>query len=58
MFAGLSGTNEFLNSIERFNSELKIWTPLNVLMPIKISNTFAVPINDEEIIILGGLKWI
>jgi len=33
VFGGLSNSNEFLNSIERFNSELKIWTPLNVLMP-------------------------
>lgn len=58
VFGGLTNGNEFLNSIERFNTNLKIWTPLNILMPTKISNTFSVVINEEEIIILGGLKKI
>ena len=58
VFGGLTNSNEFLNSIEWFNSDLKIWTPLNIIMPSKISNTFAVPINEEEIIIFGGLKRI
>lgn len=30
VFGGLGPTNDFYNNIERFNCELKIWTPLNV----------------------------
>lgn len=30
VFGGLGADNEFYSSIERFNSELKIWTPLSV----------------------------
>jgi hypothetical protein len=54
-FGGI-GASDYLSSIERFNTNLKIWTPLQVQLPQKISNTFAIPINLEEILVLGGLK--
>ena len=54
-FGGI-GPNDYLSTIERFNEKLKIWTPLKIVLPTKLSNTFAVPINHEEILIMGGMK--
>ena len=55
LFGGLSAEDEFLDSIERYNVQLKIWTVLDVKMPIKVSNHYSFSFNPKYIIILGGL---
>ena len=52
---GLDG-EEFLDSIERYNSKLDIWTEVNVRLPSPMANLFAYSLNDNHIIILGGMK--
>lgn len=55
LFGGLSAEDEFLDSIERYNIQLGIWTILDVKMPQKITNNFAFSFNPEYIVILGGM---
>ena len=55
LFGGLSAEDEFLDSIERYNVQLGIWTILDVKMPQKITNNFAFSFNPEYIVILGGM---
>ena len=55
LFGGLD-SHDFLDSIERFNSVLSIWTLLKVKLPSKMANTFAFGVNQDYILIMGGLK--
>ena len=45
-----------MNTVERFNLQLEIWTVLKVKMPSKISNMFAFSLNPNYIVIMGGMK--
>ena len=54
LFGGLSTT--LIDSIERLNTHLNVWTLLKIKMPSKVSNLFAFSINEQNIVILGGLK--
>ena len=47
--------NQFLDTIERFNTQLGIWTVLSVKLPQKVTNHYAFSFNPEYIIILGGM---
>ena len=55
LFGGLD-QKDFLDTIERFNLQLDIWTILKVRMPSKISNLFSYSLNNEFIVIMGGMK--
>ena len=55
LFGGLD-KKDFLDTIERFNLQLEIWTVLKVRMPNKIANLFSFSLNGEYIIIMGGMK--
>ena len=55
LFGGLSAEDQFLDQIERYNTQLGIWTILDVKMPQKISNNFAFSFNQDYIVILGGM---
>ena len=55
LFGGLSADDEFLDSVERYNTQLGIWTVLDVKIPFRISNNFAFSFNQDFIIILGGM---
>lgn len=55
LFGGLSAEDEFLDSIERYNTQLGIWTILDVKMPMRITNNFAFSFNPDYIVILGGM---
>ena len=55
LFGGLD-KKEFIDKIERFNMELDIWTILKVKMPEKMANMMAFAINNEYIMIMGGMK--
>ena len=55
LFGGISQEDEFLDSIERYNVQLKIWTIMDVKMPQKVANHFSFSFNPNYIIILGGL---
>ena len=53
---GGSDENGILDSIERYNSSLDVWTLLQVKMQSKVTNLFAHAINEDAIIVLGGVK--
>ncbi len=55
LFGGLDQAS-FLNTVERFNLQLEIWTVLKVKMPTKISNMFSFSLNPNYIVIMGGMK--
>jgi len=55
LFGGLQAEDQFLDSIERYNIQLGIWTILDVRMPEKITNNFAFSFNPDYIVILGGM---
>lgn len=55
LFGGLD-KKDFLDTIERFNLQLDIWTVLKIRMPNRLANTFSFSINSEYIIIMGGMK--
>lgn len=55
LFGGMSGEDEILNVIERYNMQLKIWTVLEIQLPCRIANSFAFSFSPDYIIILGGL---
>jgi hypothetical protein len=56
IFGGLNvEKNEFTDSIERYNSNLDIWTKLQIRLPLKISNSFAFSFSDSSILIMGGI---
>jgi Galactose oxidase, central domain len=55
LFGGLD-KKEFLDTIERFNLSLDIWTVLKVRMPNKMANMFSHSLNSEYIVIMGGMK--
>ena len=55
LFGGLD-KKEFLDSIERFNMSLDVWTTLKVKLPQKMANMFTHSINNEYIIIMGGMR--
>ena len=55
LFGGLD-QKDFLDSIERYNQSLMIWTVLKVKLPQKMANLFSFGINADHIIILGGMK--
>ena len=52
------GTRErsFVSSIERYNSELNIWNPLEIQLPIPISNIFTKQVSNSHILIAGGVR--
>ena len=45
LFGGLSADDELLDSIERYNTQLGIWTMLDIKIPFRISNNFAFSFN-------------
>ena len=51
----MSEEDEFLDSIERYNTQLGIWTVLDVKIPQKVTNNFAFSFNPDYIVILGGM---
>ena len=55
LFGGLSEEDEFLDSVERYNIQLGIWTVLDIKMPQKVTNNFAFSFNPDYIVILGGM---
>jgi hypothetical protein len=56
LFGGLDVLkNEFTDSIERYNSQLSIWTILNVKLPNRIANLFTFSLNPNMILIMGGI---
>lgn len=56
LFGGLNvEKNEFTDVIERYNSQLEIWTTLLIKMPSKISNCYAFSFDNESILIMGGM---
>jgi len=55
VFGGLSSEDEFLDQIERYNTQLKIWTVMDVKLPQRMTNHFSFSFNPNYIIILGGL---
>ena len=56
IFGGLNvEKNEFTDSIERYNSNLDIWTKLQIRLPLKISNSFAFSFSESSILIMGGI---
>ena len=44
-----------MDSIERYNTQLGIWTLLNVKIPQRVANSFAFSFNPDYIILLGGM---
>jgi N-acetylneuraminic acid mutarotase len=56
VFGGRSEGNVFYDTVERLNIELNLWNLLKILLPEKLCNVFAFTYNDENIIIMGGLK--
>jgi hypothetical protein len=44
-----------LDTIERYNTQLSIWTQLQIRLPQRISNNFAFSFNPEYIVLLGGM---
>ena len=44
-----------MDSVERYNTQLGIWTILDVKMPQKITNNYAFSFNQDYIVILGGM---
>jgi N-acetylneuraminic acid mutarotase len=42
--------------VERLNIELNLWNLLKILLPEKLCNVFAFTYNEENIIIMGGLR--
>jgi N-acetylneuraminic acid mutarotase len=55
LFGGLD-KKDFLDTIERFNLQLDIWTVMKVRMVSKLANLFAFAVNSEYIVILGGMR--
>jgi hypothetical protein len=55
LFGGLSAEDEFMDRIERYNTQLKIWTVLDVKLPQRMANQFCFSFNPNYIIVLGGL---
>jgi N-acetylneuraminic acid mutarotase len=60
IFGGLTqdpatGSSIFLDSIERYNTVLNIWTQLQIRLPQKISNNFAFSFSADYIVLLGGM---
>ena len=44
-----------MDSIERYNTQLGIWTQLSIRLPTRISNHFAFSFNPDYIVLLGGM---
>ena len=44
-----------MDTIERYNTQLSIWTQLQIRLPQRISNNFAFSFNAEYIVLLGGM---
>ena len=55
VFGGMDN-RDFIDSIERFNLDLGIWTVLKVKLPVRMANHFAYSLNPEHIVIMGGMK--
>eukprot|EP00347_Sterkiella_histriomuscorum_P013856 403363103 len=55
LFGGLDKHN-FLDSIERFNLTLDIWTVMKIKLPQRMANFFSFSLNKDYIIIMGGMK--
>ncbi len=55
LFGGLD-KKDFLDSIERYNLQLEIWTVIKAKMPSRVANLFTFSINSDYIIIMGGMK--
>jgi len=55
LFGGLDN-KDFLDSIERFNIVLDIWTVMKIRLPQKMANLFSFSLNSEHIVIMGGMK--
>ena len=47
---------DFIDTLERFNLDLGIWTVLKVKLPIRMANHFSFSLNPENIVIMGGMK--
>jgi hypothetical protein len=55
VFGGRS-EDSFLSSVERYNTELNIWTRLNCILPEPMSNMHVLTLSSNQVLILGGLK--
>jgi N-acetylneuraminic acid mutarotase len=55
LFGGLD-KRDFLDSIERFNLTLDIWTVLKIKLPTRLSNLYSFNMNGDFIMIMGGMK--
>ena len=62
VFGGRNEGDKFYDSVERYNSEMNLWTLLEIRLPTALSNHFVFPFandnngNEDNIIVLGGLK--
>eukprot|EP01022_Parablepharisma_sp_SALTPOND_P025406 TRINITY_DN5923_c0_g1_i2.p1 TRINITY_DN5923_c0_g1~~TRINITY_DN5923_c0_g1_i2.p1 ORF type:complete len:432 (+),score=31.74 TRINITY_DN5923_c0_g1_i2:1179-2474(+) len=57
IFGGQSDKG-FLDSIERYNLDLNIWTLLDVSLPTRVSNLTVLQASNSTLILLGGLKYV
>jgi len=58
VFGGRStspNASDFYNSIERLNTDLNLWSYVEVKLPTPLCNVFAFPVQQDYIIIMGGL---
>mmetsp|Transcript_5397 Transcript_5397/g.6884 ORF Transcript_5397/g.6884 Transcript_5397/m.6884 type:complete len:192 (-) Transcript_5397:112-687(-) len=54
LFGGL-GKKDFLDSVERYNMQLGIWTQIQVKLPMKMSNHFSFSFSPDYLIVFGGM---
>ena len=56
VFGGRSESDVFYETVERFNIELNLWNLLKIQLPKKLCNVFAFTFDEQNIIIMGGLR--
>lgn len=56
VFGGRNETDTFYDTIERLTLEMGLWNLLQIHLPQKLCNIFAFTVNENYIVILGGLK--
>lgn len=56
VFGGRNESDTFYDTVERLNIELNLWNLLKIKLPRKLCNVMAFTFDENNIIILGGLK--
>ena len=49
---------DFYDSIEKFNTDLNLWSFFKIRLPEKLCNMYAFTVKNDYIMVLGGLKRI